>query len=339
MAHSDTTVLLTGASGFVALHILEVLLSQGYRVLAAVRSAAKEKVLLQVARSHSKSSIAFVYVTDGAAEGAYDEVFKTHPEIEAVIHTASPFHFNVEDPVKDMLDPAVIGTTNVLNAIKTYGPQVKKVVVTSSMVSVVDRDAAHPPGTVLTEDTWVQISWEDAKKGGALTYRGSKVFAEKALWDFIKNEKPNFQATSILPPYIFGPIIGDVKSPDALNTSSAVMYKVLTGKIPQTYFAEFVDVRDVARAHVRAIQIEESAGKRWLLANRSFIGREAVEAVHNAGLKQFVAPDVTVDVAGMLASKYSIDNSATRRDLGFELTPLEVTAVDTAKDFIQKGLI
>ena len=67
-------------------------------------------------------------VEDIAKEGAFEKAVKSDPPFEAVIHTASPFHFNVTDTKKDLLDPAIIGTTGVLKAIKKHAPSVKKVV-------------------------------------------------------------------------------------------------------------------------------------------------------------------------------------------------------------------
>lgn len=67
-------------------------------------------------------------VEDIAKEGAFEKAVKSDPPFEAVIHTASPFHFNVTDTKKDLLDPAIIGTTGVLEAINNHAPSVKKVV-------------------------------------------------------------------------------------------------------------------------------------------------------------------------------------------------------------------
>lgn len=70
----------------------------------------------------------FAIVEDIAKEGAFDEAVKSSPPFETIIHTASPFHFNVTDVKKDLLDPAIIGTTGILKAIKRNAPTVKKVV-------------------------------------------------------------------------------------------------------------------------------------------------------------------------------------------------------------------
>jgi NADPH-dependent methylglyoxal reductase len=337
------TVLVTGASGFVALHIVDALLSKGYDVVAAVRSPSRELSVREVAKLHPTGSLSFVYVTDIGLEGAYDAVFRDHSEITAVIHAASPVTFSPVDPIKDVVNPSLAAISNILSAIKTYGPQVQKFVYTSSTFTAVQREFPQPKGTIVSEDSWVDVKLEDAKKTGMIAYRVSKVLAERALWEFKEKENPNFDVTTILPPLIFGPIFGDVKSPGDLNLSSGVFHKILTGQLPQDYTAEFVDVRDVAKAHVAAIERPEAIGKRWLLISKPFVGREFVEAVHTAGIKGTVSavasPNDTVDVKTILSSKYTVDNSRTRKEIGFELKPLETTAVDTANDFIAKKLL
>jgi nucleoside-diphosphate-sugar epimerase len=100
------------------------------------------------------------------------QVFKAEPSIEYIIHTASPFPSKFEDPVKDVLDPAIKGTTNVLRAAKKYGSQVKRIVITSSFAAMVNT-ANHPK--VYDEASWNPISWEEAAEHRNLTYRGSKV--------------------------------------------------------------------------------------------------------------------------------------------------------------------
>lgn len=94
------------------------------------------------------------------------------PPFEYVIHTASPFHNNFDDPVRGLLEPAINGTTGILRAIKAFAPQVKRVVVTSSFAAIVN--TASPP-RVYDETSWNPVSWEEAVTQRSLAYRGSKV--------------------------------------------------------------------------------------------------------------------------------------------------------------------
>ena len=99
------------------------------------------------------------------------QAVKANPPFDYVLHTASPFHFNVQDPVKDFLDPAIKGTRGILKSIKAYAPTVKRVVITSSFASIVNADK-HPP--VYSEKDWNPVTWEEAMDHSKV-YRASKV--------------------------------------------------------------------------------------------------------------------------------------------------------------------
>ena len=105
-----------------------MLLSEGHSVVTSVRSKAKGENILEHHTGVKKDKLDFVIVEDIAEPTAFDEVIKSDPPFEYVIHTSSPFHFNATDVKKDLLDPAVIGTTGVLRAIKKSAPTVKRVV-------------------------------------------------------------------------------------------------------------------------------------------------------------------------------------------------------------------
>jgi nucleoside-diphosphate-sugar epimerase len=100
------------------------------------------------------------------------QAVQSEPPFDYVIHTASPFYHTFDDPVKDILDPAIIGTTGILRAIKKFGPNVKRVVVTSSFAAIVNQ-TAHPK--VYDETSWNQLTKEEAVADRSQTYRASKV--------------------------------------------------------------------------------------------------------------------------------------------------------------------
>src|SRR6201999_1754652 len=102
----------------------------------------------------------------------------------AVVHTASPFHFKVTDVQKQLLDPAVIGTTGVLKSVKKYAPSVKRVVITSSFASIVNPFKGAWPEHTYSEKDWGTVTHEEAIKNPRNGYRASKTFAERAAWDF-----------------------------------------------------------------------------------------------------------------------------------------------------------
>src|SRR4051794_24481777 len=152
-------VLLTGGSGFIAAHCIDYLLQGGHSVVFTVRSHDKGGEILSNHPNVSQDRLSYVIVEDIAKENAFDEAVKSDPPFEAVLHTASPYHFKVTDPKKDLLDPAIIGTTGLLRAIKKNAPSVKRVAITSSFAAMVNPKAA--PETYSEKD-WNPVTMDEA---------------------------------------------------------------------------------------------------------------------------------------------------------------------------------
>lgn len=110
-----------------AVHILQQLLEEGHSVVTSVRTEEKAQVLKKLFSNAKKGQLSSVIVENIAVEGAFDNVIKSDPPFETVIHTPSPFHENVKDVKKDFLDPAINGTIGLLKAVKKYAPTVKRV--------------------------------------------------------------------------------------------------------------------------------------------------------------------------------------------------------------------
>lgn len=167
-------VLVTGASGFLALHIIGQLLSEGYSVIGTVRSQSKiEKLMSQFKTKYPEAvaNLQFEIVPDIQLEGVFDKLFIEHKDIDFVLHTASPFSFGLEGSFDDVyLKPAVNGTLNVLKSIKNFASQVKKVVITSSMAAI-DNMGDHE--LIHTEDIWNPLEWEQVNHE-QLAYVASK---------------------------------------------------------------------------------------------------------------------------------------------------------------------
>lgn len=162
-------VLLTGGSGFIAAHVLEYLLEHKHSVVTTVRSQAKADKIAQAHPNVGKDQLDFAIVEDIAQEGAFDKAVVSNPPFEAVIHTASPFHFNVTDIQKELLDPAFIGTTGILKSIKKSAPSVKRVVITSSFASIVNPSAGNAPGKTYSEADWNPITQEEVTESSHFT--------------------------------------------------------------------------------------------------------------------------------------------------------------------------
>ncbi|CCO29407.1 Putative uncharacterized oxidoreductase C513.07 [Rhizoctonia solani AG-1 IB] len=225
---APATVLVTGASGFIAVWVVKTFLEAGYTVRGTVRSASKGDYLADLFKSHA-DKFQYVIVEDIAKEGAFDEAVKG---VDAVAHTASPFHFQADDP-QTLIEPAVQGTLGILSSVHKYAPNVQRIVITSSVAAIMD--GSKPSGTVFTENDWNTFSLREVEtKGRAAAggdkYRASKTLAEKAAWAFVQERNPKFDIATINPPMVFGPILHQVSDPESLNTSVAMLYKVLHTK-------------------------------------------------------------------------------------------------------------
>lgn len=158
---NNMRVLLTGGSGFIAAHVLEYLLEHKHSVVTTVRSQAKADKVAAAHPKAGKDQLDFAIVEDVAQEGAFDKAVVSNPPFDAVIHTASPFHFNVTDVQKELLDPAYIGTTGILKSIKKSAPSVKRVVITSSFASIVNPNTGNAPNKTYSEEDWNPITQEE----------------------------------------------------------------------------------------------------------------------------------------------------------------------------------
>ncbi|KAH8691188.1 mitochondrial ribosomal protein subunit-domain-containing protein [Talaromyces proteolyticus] len=322
-------VLLTGGSGFIAAHVLDILLEHGFQVVTTVRSQEKGQRILEAHPGVPKEKLSFVIVEDVAKEGAFDEAVKSDPPFDYVIHTASPFHHKFTDPVTEILDPAIKGTTGILKAIKTSAPTVKRVVITSSFAALVN-NKQHPK--LYDESVWNPVTWEEASTERASTYRGSKTLAEKSAWEFVEKEKPNFDVATINPPLVYGPVVHYLNSLSSLNTSNERINDFIQGKakdgLPPSGMYLWVDVRDVALAHVKAIEVAEAGGKRFFTVAGFFSNKAIVDAIREthpeyaAKLPENGVDDIPADI-------YQIDNSRVRSVLGIQFRSLKESVGDT----------
>lgn len=331
-------VLVTGASGFIASWIVEQLLGAGYRVRGTVRNAKSGAHLRKLPGADRLELVD----ADLLTPNAFDV-----PVIgcQAVLHTASPYVLSPSDPQRDLVDPAVNGTRNVLESAAKAG--VKRVVLTSSMAAITDEpDSNH----VLTEADWNTRSTLDRNP-----YYYSKTLAERAAWEFVERERPPFQLVAINPFLVIGPSMTP-----ALNTSNKVLADMLTGTYPGILNIAwgFVDVRDVARAHLLAMERTDASG-RYLCAARTLNMREVLAVLRERGYASYKLPKRSLDSAignaiVRLGARFQpkgvssylrthlgrvphFDNSKIRRELGLQFRPVETSIADTVQDFIKWG--
>ncbi|GMF82295.1 unnamed protein product [[Candida] boidinii] len=206
---------------------------------------------------------------------AFDEVLKKHTDIKYVLHTASPLSFGLNKSLEEAYKiPAVEGTKNILNAIGDYGKQVKNVVITSSHATMVEFDRVIQP--VTNENYWsTSLTWDKVGDSEIIAYCCSKKLAEEAAWEFMKTKSPHFALTTVTPPHIFGPQVFDSQVGETLNTSNQVLVNALsidpkTTEAQKEHSASYVDVRDVAFAHVAPLNSTSINNKRIMPSSGPF---------------------------------------------------------------------
>jgi len=306
-----------------------------------VRSQEKaDKIADSYPEAVAEKKLDFAIVEDIAKEGAFDKIVAAGLPFEYVIHTASPFHFNVTDVQKQLLDPAIIGTSGLLKSIKAHAPTVSKVVITSSFAAIVDGSKGDAQGYTYSEKDWNPVTAQQALESPYAGYRASKTLAERAAWDFVEKEKPNFTLSTMNPPLVLGPVIHHLKGLHHLNTSNERIRDMIHGKfkneIPNTGIYIFVDVRDLAKAHIEALGVDEAVNKRFFVTAGYFSNKSIASIIRKnfPELADKLPSESTSGgdyPGGSTDNLYKYDNSRTSDILGIPFRSLEECIIDTVK--------
>lgn len=330
-------VLLTGGSGFLAGHCIDQLLQRNHNVVFTARSDEKGQQILKRYLQTPRSVLDYIIVEDVARESAFDQALGSQSTYEAVLHTASPFTFNVGDFERDLLNPAINGTKTILKVTKRLLPTVKRVVITSSFVAMMN---LRDPPAVYTDSDWNPVTWDQALQDPFNAYSGSKTFAEKAAWDFVQQEQPKFDIAVVNPPLIFGPTVDNLTSPGSVNTSNERIQDLILGKFkdgpPPSPNMLWVDVRDAAMAHVKAMETPDAGGKRFLIA----AGFYNVQQLANIIRHNFpdLADKMPAEAESDPKEDYGYDDARSRDLLGVTYRTLTVSVCDTVKNMHGKPL-
>ncbi|KAH8426572.1 SDR family oxidoreductase [Aspergillus melleus] len=329
----NQTILITGASGFVATHVVRAFLQRGYLVRGTVRSEQTANNVREIFPQYAEK-LSFAIVKDIAEPGAFNEAVKG---VQGIIHTASPFQFAIEDQERDLLLPAIRGTSELLEAAHRYAPEVRRIVITSSFAAMINLSKSSWPEHTYTEADWNPVTYEQAKTAdGATAYCASKVLAEKAAWDFLEREKPAFTIATICPPMVYGPVEHHVASMDRLNESAADVYRFMNGstaEIPPTGFPTWVDVRDVAEAHLRAFASEAAANQRFFTTAGKFAYEQMCDVLRTR-VPGVSAEKVPAAKEAQLGG-YAVSNEKAKTVLGMEFRSLEESIKDTAESLLK----
>jgi nucleoside-diphosphate-sugar epimerase len=338
-------VMVTGATGYVAGWLVKKLLEEGLTVHAAVRNPnKKEKVqhLIDIAEK-SEGNIKF-FKSDLLEVGSYKEAMQG---CGVVFHTASPFTLNIKDPQKDLIDPAVKGTENVLNTANEID-SVERVVLTSSCAAIYTDaiDTVNAPGGVITEEIWNSTASLDHQP-----YSYSKYLAEKRAWEIAESQS-RWKLVTINPSFVMGPPL----NPNATTSESFNILKQFgdgTYKMGAPKMGlGMVDVRDVAEAHFQAGFNESAKGRYITSAHNTNIFDMAKELLPKYGkdypLPKSAAPKWLLMLIGPMVNKsvtrkviknnvnipWKADNSKIKNELGTDFRPMKETMEDAFQTLI-----
>jgi dihydroflavonol-4-reductase len=337
-----STVLLTGAGGYIGKHVALQLLNKGYHVRASVRDLKRSQEVKDAITPHLASgvdlekSLTFVLL-DLNKDSGWDEALAG---VDVLMHTASPFPIASPKNEDEIIRPAVDGTLRALRAAKAAG--VKRVVLTSSVAAIYGCDL--PAGVSEFDETM----WTDVTHPvGSVAYTKSKTLAEKAAWDFIKSEASDIALTTINPVLVMGAPLDR-----HYGSSISVVERVLKGKDPMLPDLRFgiVDVKDVAKMHIECIDVKSTFGQRILASSGTLSFVQIAEIIKSAypesKTKTGKAPNLLIKflanfdadikaVLPMLGKPMLVSNKKAKSLLGMTFISAETSVKDSAAFLIR----
>jgi nucleoside-diphosphate-sugar epimerase len=336
MTKENDIVLVTGATGHVGSHSVARLLAEGYRVRVVVRDQNQEHGVR--VRAGLTGNLEFV-TAELTSDHHWD---KAVAGVRYVWHHASPFPSTPPATDDEVVVPARDGALRVLAASRAAG--VERVVLTSSYAAV---GYTVKPGAYYDESDWTDPA------GDLPAYIRSKVVAERAAWDYVRDQGGP-ELTVVNPTGIFGPLLSD-----RLSASTGLVKAFLDGTmpvVPRMYFG-VVDVRDVVDLHLRAMLSPAAAGERFLGVGGpavSFFGMGQILARHlpdfaarvpateltDEQVREAAKTDPRLrDAAGLRGQIPRISNEKARRLLGWEPREVAATIAGTADSLLRLGLV
>ena len=325
-------VLVTGASGFIAEHCIIELLKNGYSVKGSLRTMNREQEVRDAVKTEiDDTKLEFCKLDLLEDDGWEDAMW----DCDYLMHVASPFV--IEDPKdeNELIKPAKEGTLRALNAAKKAG--IKRVVLTSSVAAV---------NSHMMSGTSDHTTWTDINSKYVTPYQKSKTIAEKAAWDFYNNQDSDnrMELAVINPGGVMGPQLGN----DLGGASTQIVSQLISGKFPMipALSFPFIDVRDVAILHLKAMTNPEADGKRFIAAHSEPTWMyEVAEVLSAAGyekIKLKKAPSFMLKLIGLFDNKTKslvpmldkyvpCDNSQTVKILNWEPMPWEQAFIEHAK--------
>jgi dihydroflavonol-4-reductase len=336
-----TLVLLTGASGYIAKHIAVELLNSGFEVRASVRSLSRTSEVVEAVTPHLLDKTGLVSRLTFVELDLLDDQgwAAALTGVDALLHTASPFPLVQPKSEGDLIRPAVDGTRRALTAASNAG--VTRVVLTSSIAAIYGGQTA---GLELNEELWT-----DVNRPRVDAYTKSKTLAEKAAWEMAQTH--GLQLTTINPGVVVGTPLDN-----NFGSSISIIERLLNRKdpvLPKLTFA-YVDVKDVARMHVAALENSATIGQRYLATSNSLSFLEVANAMKSAfpGRKFVtrVAPNFLIKFVGIfdktvrttfpfLGKPMITANAKAEKAFNFKFRPAREAIIESAKFLIDNKLV
>ena len=273
MNQSDSSILITGANGFVGAQLCRKFLDSGFQVMAGVRKTANLAML-----DGLKVDYRFGDVT--SAESLVEMV----KDVDFIIHNAGVVKAKKKQMFYDVNEK---GTANLFEAISRHNPNVKKVIYVSSLA------AAGPSkdGRPVTESD---------KPNPITSYGSSKLAGEAAALSY----QDKFNVLSIRPPAIYGP--GDKE----VFPFFEAVYKGIRPFIgDSSRKLQLVEVGDLCQAFYLAVSKSTPSGEICFVAeSKAYSMKQLIELMAEAcgkdGFRLYI-PAFVLYTMGMAAQTLS----------------------------------
>jgi len=343
---SKSSILVTGANGYIGVWTVRILLERGYSVRAAIRSEQRGQHLLSHFSAYG-DRLKLAIVPDIMKDGAFDEAVEG---IEGIVHTASPAVAITGHP-DEIIIPAVGGVTGIMHSALKHGTSLKRIVITSSMAAVM----YHCDDSVTySEKDWNETAVAECEQKAEnatpiAKYCASKVKAERAAWDFVEKHKSeiSWDITVLNPPWVYGPSIQEADKPSALNSSAKYWFDaIVKGEIIALGSTDplvapgggWVDIRDCAEAHVRALERSAAGGKRIIVsAGSPHVWQDFFDTANSLTPQPYQGSLAKGLPGGVKKGKNTVDSRTAHEFLGIEWRSMEQLTRDTLEDFQRRG--
>ena len=342
---SNSTVLVTGGSGFIGAHSILQLLAAGHKVRTTVRNLNREpevRAMLKEGGYNGPAGRLAFFAADLTIDASWPQAVAG---CDYILHVASPFPPGAPKHEDELIIPAREGALRVLRAARDAG--VKRVVLTSSFAAI---GYGHKPQAA----PFTENDWTDPNAPDVTPYAKSKTLAERAAWDFIAHEGGSLELSVVNPVGVFGPALAADYS-----TSILIVQRLMDGAmpgVPRLYFGA-VDVRDVADLHLRAMTHPAAKGERFLAVSGDFLSMRDIAKILKRRLGPAAKrvptrqlPDWLVRLAALtdpaiklilpeLGKRKNATSEKARRVLGWSPISNEDSIVATGASLVRLGLL